>query len=602
LASSQTRYISLRPEATIADAFSERASLSPHAIAYRELDSTAQQWRDYSWDAMLGIIGRVRSGLQREGMLPGERIAIMLRNGIHWVVFDQAAYAHGLVPIPLFVDDRPDNVAFIVNDADVRLIVIDGEEHWKRLKTVSDRLEPLKRIVTVKPVTDASEPRLRSLSDWIPKDSGALERPPTTGADLATIVYTSGTTGRPKGVMLSHRNMLANAQSALEIFEVYPHDVFLSFLPLSHMFERTCGYYLNVVSGAKVVFARSVPQLADDLKSVQPTVLISVPRIYERFLAAINDQLRSSAPLKRKLFDLAVEIGWSRFEYQQGRKQWKPELLLWPLLKPLVADKILARLGGCLRVAISGGAPLSPAVSKVFVGLGLPICQGYGMTEASPLLCANRVERNDPRSVGPAAPGVELKIGENNVLLARGANIMMGYWNNPQATQAVLSAQGGWLNTGDQARIENDFVYITGRTKEIIVLGNGEKVPPADMELAIQLDPLFEQVLVFGEARPYLVALVLLNENEWIRIAQENALDPNMNEAGKSAAQKFLVNRIAGLIKQFPGYAQVRKVAVVADKWSIDNGFMTPTLKLKRGQILDKYRPVIDELYKGHGT
>ncbi len=599
MASSQTRYIALDPEATIAAAFSARAARSPNAAAYREFDAKSQQWRDYSWREMADTIARAREGFRREGLQPGERIAIMLRNGVRWVVADQAAYAHGLVSVPLFTDDRPENVAFIINDAGVRLLIIEGEEQWKRLKTVADQLGALKRILTVKPVADQADPRLQLLSDWIPGQAGAFERPLAKGGDLATIVYTSGTTGRPKGVMLSHRNILSNVHSGLTDFEVYPDDLFLSFLPLSHMFERTAGYYLNVVSGATVAFARSVPQLAEDLRIVKPTVLMSVPRIYERFLAAINDTLGKATPVKRRLFAIAVDIGWSRFEFEQGRGPWKPSLLLWPVLRALVADKILGRLGGRLRLAISGGAALSPSIAKVFVGLGLPICQGYGLSEASPLVTVNRLAKNDPRSVGPIVSGVEFKIDENSVLLVRGPNIMMGYWNNPDATRAVLS-DDGWLSTGDQVRIENEFVYITGRVKDIIVLANGEKISPADMEMAIQLDPLFEQVLIYGEARPYLTALAVLNDEEWVKIAQENRLSPNSAGDTRDKAEELVAQRIGKMIKLFPGYAQVRRVTIVPEKWTIDNGFMTPTLKLKRKAIFDKYRPAIDAMYKGH--
>ena len=400
--------------------------------------------------------------------------------------------------------------------------------------------------------------------------------------------------------MLSHRNILSNVQSGLAVYDVFPEDIFLSFLPLSHMFERTADYYLNVVSGASIVFSRSIPQLAEDFRIVQPTIIFSVPRIYERFLAAINDQLKKASPTRRKLFDFAVDVGWSRFEYRNGRGPWKASFLLWPVLNKLVAEKLLSRLGGKLRFAVAGGAALSPAVSKVFVGLGLPICQGYGLTEASPLLAVNLLEKNDPSSVGPAVPGVETRIGENGVLLARGPNVMMGYWNNPEATRQVLS-EDGWLNTGDQVRIdEHGFIHITGRVKEIIVLGNGEKVPPADIEMAIQMDPLFEQVLIYGEAKPYLSAIVVLNDEEWERVASEAKLDPKIDGDGKDKSEKFLVQRIGKLIKGFPGYALIRKVAVAREKWTIDNGMITPTLKLKRNVIFQKYASAINDMYKGH--
>jgi long-chain acyl-CoA synthetase len=593
-----TRYLMFEDNATIADVFALRCRTSPNAPAYRDYDSATKEWVSTSWREIGEQVARAREGLRRDGFVHGDRIALMMKNSSSWVLFDQAAYANGMVPVPLFVDDRPDNVAYILNDASVKVIVIDGEEHWKRLKTVADQLHTIKRIISIKPVVDADEPRLSSLADWLPDEPGSYERPPTTGGDLATIVYTSGTTGRPKGVMLSHRNMLANVQSGLAVYDVYPEDVFLSFLPLSHMFERTCDYYLNVVSGASMVFSRSIPQLAEDFRIVQPTIIFSVPRIYERFYAAINDQLKKSSPIRRKLFEFAVDTGWNKFEYENGRGSWKPQYLLWPVLEKLVARKLLYRLGGKLKFAISGGAALSPDVAKVFIGLGLPICQGYGLSEASPLLTVNLLEKNNPHSIGPAVPGVELRVGENGELLARGPNIMMGYWNNADATRAVLT-DDGWLRTGDQVHIdEHGYVNITGRLKDIIVMGNGEKVPPVDMELAIQLDPVFEQVLLLGEGKPYLAAVVVLNDEQWARAAAEANLDPSADLDGKG--EKLLVQRIAKRIKAFPGYAQVRKVAVAKEKWTIDNGLITPTLKLKRNIIIGRYQSAIEAMYKGH--
>ena len=597
-----TRYLMFDDSATIADVFAMRCRTSPNAPAYREFVSTTKQWEGIDWREAGDQAARMREGLRREGLQTGERIAVMLKNSINWIVADQGAFSHGLVTVPIFVDDRPDNVAFILNDAEVKLLVIDGEEHWKRLKTVRDQLGQLQRILTVKPVNDPDEPRLKLLADWLSSEPGGYDRPPVKSTDLATIVYTSGTTGKPKGVMLSHRNILSNVQSGLAVYDVFPDDIFLSFLPLSHMFERTADYYLNVVSGASMVFSRSIPQLAEDFKIIQPTIMFSVPRIYERFLAAINDQLKKSSPTKRKLFDFSVETGWALFQYQHGRGPWKWSFLLWPILRKLVAEKLLARLGGKLRFAVAGGAALSPTVSKVFVGLGLPVCQGYGMTEASPLIAVNLLDKNEPSSVGPAVPGVETRLGENNVLFARGPNIMMGYWKNAEATRAVLS-DDGWLNTGDQVRIdEYGFIHITGRIKEIIVMGNGEKVPPVDMELAIQMDPLYEQVLVYGEAKPYLSAIVVLNDDEWAKTASEAKINPALNGDGKERdkAEKFLLQRIGRLTKDFPGYAGIRKVTIAREKWTIDNGFITPTLKLKRSAIVQKYAGAIDDMYKGH--
>ena len=603
-----TRYLMFDEAATIADVFALRCRTSPNAPAYREFHSSTKEWTGTTWREIGDKVARMREGLRRDGFKAGERLAIMQKNSSNWVLADQAAFAHGMVPVPLFVDDRPDNVAFIINDADVKVIVIDGEEHWKRLKTVRELLGPLKLILSVKPVIDADEPRLKTLSEWLPTQlpntpgtPGSFERSPAKSTDLATIVYTSGTTGKPKGVMLSHRNILSNAQAGLCIYDIYPEDVFLSFLPLSHMFERTCDYYLNVISGASIAFSRSIPQLAEDFRTIQPTIIFSVPRIYERFLAAINEQLKKSSPFKRKMFDFAVKTGWDKFEHEQGRGPWQAQFLLWPMLKKLVADKLLARLGGKLKFAISGGAALSPSVAKVFVGLGLPICQGYGLSEASPLLTVNLLNKNDPTTIGMAVPGVEFRVAENGGLFARGPNIMMGYWNNPEATRAVLS-EDGWLTTGDQVKIdEKGFVRITGRLKEIIVLSNGEKIPPVDMETAILQDPLFDQALVLGEGRPYLSVMAVINPGHWRQLAAEHGINADAPEILRSPQVEALVlERIARQIHAFPGYAQVRRAALLTEPWSIENGLLTPTLKLRREKVLAHYHAVVDRLYEGH--
>lgn len=280
---------------------------------------------------------------------------------------------------------------------------------------------------------------------------------------------------------------------------------------------------------------------------------------------------------------------------QQGRGSWKPSMLLWPILEKLVAGKIMAKLGGRLRTAIAGGAALSPEISKVFIGLGLPILQGYGLTETSPLLTVNRMDSNEPASVGQAAPGTELKVGENNVLLARGPQVMLGYWNNPAATAAVLSADG-WFNTGDQARIgPSGHVYITGRIKDIIVMGTGEKVPPVDMELSIISDPLFEQVLVLGEGKSYLAALVSLNQEQWAKLsASANFQTGNPNI---EAVHKVLLERIGARMNSFPGYAQIRRVCATLTPWTVENGFLTPTLKVKRAKVLENYASDVESLY-----
>jgi long-chain acyl-CoA synthetase len=292
-------------------------------------------------------------------------------------------------------------------------------------------------------------------------------------------------------------------------------------------------------------------------------------------------------------------VGWSLFEWRQGRGPFRVAFVLWPVLKALVARKLLERLGGRLRLCVSGGAALNPQIAHTFIGLGLPICQGYGLSEASPIVSVNRLHHNDPASIGEALPGIEIAFDGQEALLVKGPNVMLGYWGNPEATAQVINS-AGWLNTGDKARIEKGLLYITGRIKEIIVLGNGEKVPPVDMELAIQLDPLLEQVMVVGEARPYLAALIVVNADLWKKVAAENGLPGDPGGEGRERAEKFVVARVAKLIREFPGYAQIRRVALTTEKWTVDSGLLTPTMKLKRKPITERFQGRIDDLYRGH--
>ncbi len=592
-------FITPEQAGTLAGLFRERVHRSADAVAYREYDSDTAAWREYRWEETARLAACHQAALGAEGLAPGDRVAVMLRNCRDWVVFDQAALGLGLVVVPLYVEDRPENSAYILRDAGVRVLFIEDAEQWERLRRTLGEVPTLQRVVTREPVAD-TDPRLRSLAQWLPQTGEPFRSGGMDPAEPATIVYTSGTTGRPKGVMLSHRNILSNAYASLCAVPAGPGDDFLSFLPLSHTLERTAGYYLPIISGATVTFARSVAQLAEDLQIVRPTVLISVPRIYERVHNRLRAQLEESPPLVRRLFDATVTVGWGRFLHRQGRGPWRTSFLLWPLLQRLVSRKVMARLGGQMRVAMCGGAPLSPDVARVFIGLGLELLQGYGLTEASPVIGVNRPADNDPASIGPPIDGVEVRIGANGELLARGPNVMLGYWNQPQATAQMIDAEG-WLHTGDKARIENGHIYITGRLKEIIVLANGEKVSPADMELAVSLDPLFDQVMVFGEGRPYLCALAVLNVDVWRVLAEESGLDPEDPASLRSeAARTAVLERIARRLASFPGHAQVRRVALLPEPWTIEADLITPTMKLRREQILEHHADRVAALYEGH--
>ncbi len=589
---------------TLAGLLRERIKRTPENTAYRYYLNHENRWAKLSWRELGRRVIKWQIALKSEGLQPGERVAIMLRNSVQWVAFEQAALGLGLVVVPLYVNDRPDNILYILQDTDAKVLLLEGREQWNQLSPIIDEAKGLTRVVSLHPViNEQSHPLVRAKEAWLPSDvmtSGEIVETVDVDSDsLATIVYTSGTSGRPKGVMLSHHNILWNAHAGLDVVAINQDDLFLSFLPLSHMFERTAGYYLPMMSGATVAYSRSVTLLAEDLVIIKPTALVSVPRIFERVQGKIVAQLEQRPPLAQKLFHTAMEVGWDYFNYEQGRSEWKAMFLLWPLLKKLVADKVMAKLGGRIRVTVCGGAPLSDGVAKMFIGLGLPMVQGYGLTETSPVISCNRIEKNDPLSVGPLLKDVEARITEEGELIIRSPGVMHGYWNNPEGTAEVI--KGGWFHTGDKAEIRNGMLYITGRLKDIIVLSNGEKVPPSDMELAIAQDPLFEQVMIIGEGRPYLAALLVLEPEQWQRFAKRLGVAHDDAAVLQSAAvEKALVKRVGAMLKDFPGYAQVRRVCAKLEPWSIENEMQTPTLKLKRNRILEHQADDVARIYEGH--
>ncbi len=597
-----TDIINLEEANTLDGLFLTRISRTPDKEAFRAYDRFTKKWISYTWQAMGEQISRWREAIEKEDLNEGDRVAILLRNCAEWIIYDQASVNLGLVLVPLYTDDNPDNISYILNDANVKLLLIQDAGRWKRLAPVISKESDLKRVVILEDSEAVAQfkkedTRIVLASEWLPETGKPLQKRDADGHALASIVYTSGTTGKPKGVMLSHLNMLSIAYNGTDLIKIHSEDVFLSFLPLSHTLERTGGYYLAVMAGASVVYSRSIAMLGTDLQEVKPTILISVPRIFEKIYAKISDQLAKGSAFKRWMFHTAVNIGWAKFEHEQGRERWQFHFLFAPLFEKLVASKIQQKLGGQMRIIISGGAPLSPEIAKIFIGLGMPILQGYGLTETSPVISVNTLEKNDPKSVGIALPKITTKIGENNELLVKTPGAMQGYWNNPEATKEVID-EAGWLHTGDQVKIENEFIYITGRIKDILVLSNGEKVPPADMEMAIVLDTWFEQAMVIGEGKPYMVALIVFSEDEWSNIAKEYQLDAK--QKGIIEDKKLnsaVIKRIRAQLSDFPGYAKIRKVVITSEAWSVDNGLMTPTMKVKRPQVLKKYATEIDKMY-----
>lgn len=461
--------------------FRIRCLTTPDRVAYRYFDRESQTWPEVTWKEMADLTSRFEEGLQQENLSKGDRVAVQLKNSIEWVAFEQAALGLGLVIVPLYVDDRPDNVAYIIHDAGVKVLLVNDDKQWQELSVHINEDSPLKRVVLLNSThADSAQNNqiLSSVESWLPEEPSHLQERGGDPDDLATIVYTSGTTGRPKGVMLSHRNILFDSESLLKKIGIDdPHTLeFLSFLPLSHMYERTAGYYVAMMAGAKVSYARSVQQLAEDFQTIKPTIIVTVPRIFERFYDKMQQKLSKQSIIARSIFRLAVHVGWKNFKFKQKTGWFSPITILNPLLQKIIAAKVQQLLGGRLRLAASGGAALPETVARTFVGLGVNIFQGYGMTESSPAVAMNNFDRNIPDSVGEIMPGIELRVSDDDELQIKGPVVMLGYWNNHQATSEVMT-EDGWLRTGDKACIKNRVVYITGRIKDILIMSMVKKFP-----------------------------------------------------------------------------------------------------------------------------
>ena len=591
---------------TLAELFAWRVAQTPDAEAYRQFDELTGQWISYSWqqtqERMQGFI----KALSPLALEHGSRVAILLPNGLHAVCMDQAVQACGFVPVPMHALDNPASIAYILCDSDAAFLIAATDRQWKDIASAGLELPALRQVVVLEKLLEAAalpaSVPVMQIDEWLASAAHLqVDVKGPAADDLAALVYTSGTTGKPKGVMLTHTNVVSNVKAVVHRVSPVISDVFLSFLPLSHTFERTAGYYLPVAAGACVAFSRSVKQLPQDLLEVRPTILISVPRIYERVYGVIQTKL-SASKLQANLFNLAIATGWRRFSREQGLLKGDGitallDGLRWLVLEPLIASKLKNQFGGRLRVAVSGGAALSQTISQCFLGLGIPIVQGYGMTETAPVVSFNAPDDNDPATVGRAVENVEVRIGENAELQVRGPNVMRGYWKREEDTAKTFI--DGWLRTGDQASIVDGRVRILGRVKEIIVTSTGEKIAPVDLELAIMNDVVFEQAYAFGENSPFIACAVVLGRAYWLELSSSLGLNPDDAASLKSPqAQKAVVQRIKALTKNFPYYAQPRAAILTLEPWTVENTLITPTLKLKRNNLLAHFAADIEAVYK----
>lgn len=607
---SQTRFEALSRLKTLDQFIPARTAVAPHTEALRQFDRRSNTWERISYRDLSERIMVWRRAFAKLGLKRGDRVAILLPNGVDSVCCDQAVLANGYVPVPLHAIDTAGSSAYIIADSEAKVLVTTRQNRWDSIYLAHTVMPKLKEVI----FTEESAPERRNdgvrhwdLENWLATGHDVTELPEGPQEDdLAAIVYTSGTTGRPKGVMLTHKNVVSNVVNTLKTVLPSPGSIFLSFLPVSHTFERQCGYYLALGMGCTIVYTRSIQQLAEDFRIVRPNVIISVPRIYERIYAKVQAKLARESAFVRFMFNWAVEVGWRRFCKRFGMPVEKSSTswldpIVWPILDRLVSRTLLDQFGGQVQVAISGGAALSSKIAKVFCGLGLVITQGYGMTESSPIIAGNSTAYNHPHTVGKPLPGTQVRLGEDNEIQVKSDSIMKGYWNRPEDTKQAFT-EDGWFRTGDVGEFDEEgYLRIVGRTKEIIVTSTGEKVPPADLEQAIEIDPLFEQSYVIGENRPFISTIIVLNKEEWKKLAATLNLDPLDPESlHATITRNAVLKRIKAAAKDFPQYALPRNVWLTLEPWTIDNELLTPTLKLKRKALAQKFAPQIQTLYAGH--
>ena len=572
----------------------------------RMMVKTAGAWRKISTEEIESTVRRLSLGFQALGLKPGDRLAILSENRPEWVMADFAALAAGAVTVPIYTSLLPDQVRYILADAGAKIVVCSDSEMWRKVEAVRDALPGLERVIVIEGDPPAGAHALSDVADMgrrlESEDPGRFDR--SAGAvrpeDLASIIYTSGTTGVPKGVMLSHANFASNIVSLTEVIDFCETDTGLSFLPLSHVLERTATFLLFHV-GAAMAYAESIEAVASNMVEVRPTIIVSVPRLFEKIYSRIMDQIMAGSRLKRAIFVWALATG-KKHAAKAIAGEVIPVHLSFKhaLAEKLVFSKITARTGGRIRYAICGGAPLSKDITEFFFAIGLKVLPGYGLTETSPVLTGNTPGRVRFGTVGKAIPRVELRIADDGEILARGPNVMMGYYKNEADTREVL--KDGWLHTGDIGRLDEDgFLIITDRKKDIIVTSGGKNIAPQPIESLIQASPFIASAVVVGSSRKFISALVVPDFEKLEPYARAHgiAFADRTDLCRRPEIAAFLLDEVSRMTPGLASYERVKKIAVLDRDFGIELGEVTPTLKVRRNIVEQQYAGIIESLYEG---
>ncbi|MBW4054038.1 MAG: long-chain fatty acid--CoA ligase [Proteobacteria bacterium] len=550
-------------------------------------------------------------GLMKVGVKAGDRIAILSENRAGWVIADMGILCTGAFTVPIYPTNTPENIEYMINHSGAKIVFVSGKFQYSKLLKVRESIPGLDLVISFErflgtpslPVTTFYQ--LSEIDSPItPEEKKEIEaaidniRP----ADKLTIIYTSGTTGIPKGVMLSHNNILTNTRYLTEQSNaVDKNDILLSFLPLSHILERTAGYYMAIRNGALMAFADSIEKVPENMIDIRPTVMVSVPRLFEKIYHRIYENAHQMPAVKRALFHWAVEVGKKYVASTYIDKQPKALLnLKYSIADRLVFAKIRARFGGNMKLFCSGGAPLDKTINEFFWVIGIPIFEGYGLTETSPALSFNSFTHIRFGSVGVALESTEFKIAADGEILVKGPQVMLGYFNDPDATAEAI--QDGWFKTGDIGHIEDDFIFITDRKKELIITAGGKNIAPQPVENELKMDKYVNSAFVYGDRKPYLTALIVPNLERLLEFAKEKHInyydldDLVMHEP----VQRLFEQRLVEINSNLAPYETIKKFVLLAHDFSIEGGELTPTLKLRRKIIYEKYKHKIEDLYIDH--
>ncbi len=557
-----------------------------------------------STDEFKSDVIRLALGLKQMGIKRGDKVNILAETSYDWLVSDLAILSLGAVTVPIYPTLPAEQAEYIINDSESVAIFFSTPAQWEKIKSIKDKIKNVRHFITFSDKVSASEVHslegIRSMGDELTFEDYMEMVQANDSEDIATIIYTSGTTGVPKGVMLTHFNIFSNVYTVDKILPIGPEDRALSFLPLSHVLERMVTYvYLYV--GASIAYAESIEKVARNIVEAQPTIVVSVPRLFERIYTRVVEKAEKGKGIKKKLFFWALKVGEEKTKLDMAGKPLPSSLKTkYKIADRLVFSKIKAAMGGRIRFFISGGAALPKKVGEFFYAINMPILEGYGLTETSPVICVNTFDNFRIGTVGKPMPAIEVKIAEDGEIITRGPNIMKGYFKKEKETREVLT-EDGWFSTGDIGFLDEDgFLSITDRKKDIIVTSGGKNVAPQPIEGRIKQSPYILNAVVIGNERKYLSALIVPDFDKMEDISRALGKEFSSKEAflKDKEVEKFYLKEVKRMVPDLADYEVIKRIALLGRDFSIDEGEITPTLKIRRSVIEKKYKKIIDGLYK----